>query len=681
MPEDTHYLKTELERLIAEDPTVLNFLRQAASDGVWYWDLEQPEHEWMSPEFWELLGVDPETKSHFASEWQDLIFEEDLQVAQENFEKHCADPNYKYDQVVRYRHADGSTIWVRCRGTAVRNASGDPVRLLGTHTDYTQLMQAQTTLDQTNLRLKTILDTASAGIIALGSDKQIIEINLAGRHLLGTFDQEVPFLWPSNIEFLEPERLQPLPADRDPIRRALRGQDMRNETNLMTRAKGSSQRYVNFSSSKIRDPKSEVDTVLILEDISELEQNRQQIERASRLDALGQLTGGIAHDFNNLLATIQYAVQLTLDHDLPEKSRRYLETAHGALNRGTKLTSRLLAFARPQPGLAHARQVTEIFQELHDLIAPTIEETIRFDIEEIDPALSIYCDQSQLENALVNLVLNSRDAIIRAKTGDRISVSARGLSDEDLGPEDDNPGSTAHITRGVRMQRNASTENDDGKSLRFVEISVTDNGPGMSDEIKRRAIDPFFTTKDLGTGTGLGLSTVYGFIQQAAGEFRIYSEADQGTTIRLMLPRGQTDGQREDPVSKEPAPLGGGQTILVVEDEPWLLEMMEDMLVNLNYKVIKKSSSEEALKILDAKESFDVLLTDIVMPGNINGFELARKMREERPDLAVVYMSGYSGFDTQEMGTAVAPMVNKPCPPERISKAIREALSLEKPTG
>lgn len=670
-----HYLKSEFDRVIATDESILNFLRQAALDGVWYWDLENPEHEWMSREFWELFGVDPDTKDHLAIEWQDIIFKDDLQTALENFERHCQDPQHPYDQIVRYRHSKGHTIWVRCRGIAVRDKTGKPVRLLGTHTDYTALMEAQKTLDDTNLRLKTVLDTTDAGIIALDKQKQVIEINLAGRHMLGLYDEELPFVWPNNIKFLDTDQLQPLEARNDPIERAMRGETLRAETNLMTRAQGSSQRYVTVSSALLSDPKSEVHTVLVLDDVSELEHNRQQVERSSRLDALGQLTGGIAHDFNNLLATIQYALQLSLDDDLPEKSRRYLDTALVALQRGTKLTSRLLAFARRQPGLARSRPVAEVFQDMFDLIKPTIEETITLDIREVDPELNIFCDQSQLENALVNLVLNARDAVVRSDAGTTITVAARSLSDHDITQDRDNPDQASFVSRDIRLQNKKTEGNADGKSLRYVEISVTDNGSGMSREVKRRAIDPFFSTKDSNIATGLGLSTVYGFIQQSGGEMRIYSEEGQGTTIRLLLPRGESDGHREPPVQiAKPAP-GNGERILVVEDEPWLLDMMEDMLQSLNYEVIKTQSSKAALEVLDDGVPFDLLLTDIVMPGGVNGFDLARLMRAKRPEVAIVYMSGYSGFSKDEMNDVIGPMVNKPCPPDRISRAIQSALS------
>ena len=444
----------------------------------------------------------------------------------------------------------------------------------------------------------------------------------------------------------------------------------------MSRRDNSDPRYTRISSAPLsQDVSPEIGTVMIIDDVSEQEKNRQQVERSSRLDALGQLTGGIAHDFNNLLAAIKYAIQLSSVASDPVKREEYNDIALKSVTRGATLTQRLLAFAKRQPGLAKSRRVEDIIKELEEFMRPTIEEHIALDFIVDDPNLWVYVDVAQLENAMLNLVLNARDAIIRSGRGNRIVVKARSVAEIEADLELRNESADTYIAQGLHAEHKTDVRRQDGKAYRYVEFSVTDNGPGMDDETKRRSIDPFFTTKDTNTGTGLGLSMVYGFIQQADGEMRIYSEAGHGTTIRLLLPRGSTEGRREDPVERLPAPTGSGQVILIVEDEPDLLRIMTDLVMSLGYSVKMARNGTEALRTIRSGEPIDVLLTDIVMPGGIGGFALAEAARQARPGLPIVYMSGYTGISASEMGKVIAPLIQKPSPPYMLAEALEVALA------
>lgn len=661
-----HRLEKELEELLQRDPGIWRFLREGSLDGVWYWDLESPEDEWLSPEFWRLFGVDPATKQHKASEWQDIIFKEDLAVALENFEKHCADPNHPYDQIVRYRHADGGVIWVRCRGVAIRDENGKAIRLLGAHNDLTESHRLA-------LDTALVFEAASDGVIGVSEDRQVVAANATARRILGGISAPTPFSWPSEIRFLDATSLAPLADGADPLARALRGEMLRHETVAMSRPNGERPRYLRASSVAQNDTSSIVRVVLVLDDISELELKRQQLERSSRLDALGKLAGGVAHDFNNLLAVIQYSVELA--HMQPERAEKHMDSIASAVRRGSDLTERLLSFARRQPGRSVSRLVSEVLSELMRLARPTIEESIELECDEnLDP-LFVYCDQAQLEIALLNLVLNARDAILREGDGSRIRISARAV--EGVGADTGARGRQRDDYRAQEMrdEHAADKARDDGRLHRYIEFSITDDGPGMSDEVKRRSIDPFFTTKDVRSGTGLGLSIVYGFVQQAGGDLQIYSEEGQGTTVRLLLPRGDAHDHREGPTARIKSPQGENQTILIVEDEEHLLAATSEILKYLGYQVVSAPSGAVALELLEGGEqSVDLLLTDIVMPGGVGGFELARRARVRTPDLPVVYMSGYTGFDQEQMGDVVATMLQKPCDQAALASAIKSAL-------
>ncbi|MEO1139151.1 MAG: response regulator [Pseudomonadota bacterium] len=674
MASEPNYLEKELEELIQSDPRIWRFVRETSLDGVWYWDLEDPEHEYMSPEFWKLFGFDPDQMKHLASEWQDLIYAEDLELAKANLTAHLADPEHPYDQVVRYLCADGSTAWVRCRGMAVLDDAGTPIRLLGAHNDLTALKKEERDAQATSQLLSKIMNAAQSAILGLDREGQVVSINAAGRHMLGGLNEMLPFAWPEAVRFVDGENLQPLDQSKSPLMRAMAGASLNGEVSIMSRSSGDDLRYVRVSSAPVDDNDTPVFCVIIIDDVSEQEMNRQKVERASRLDALGQLTGGIAHDFNNLLATIQYALQLAQDVPDMEKQSLYIETALKSVDRGTELIKRLLAFAKRQPGVARSQRVADLLTDFRKLATPLIEANVALDFQVKDADLWVFCNTPQLENALLNLLLNSRDAIMRAGMGDQITIIARNVSEIDADVTLRREHANSYIAKGLHAEHRADRERADGAVHRYVEFAVTDNGPGMPEEVKRRSIDPFFTTKSKNSSTGLGLSMVYGFVQQSNGELRIYSEEGQGTTVRLLLPRGTPTGTREKPVKRLPQAQGDGEVILVVEDEPSLLSMMDDLITSLGYKARTASSAAEALSRIDQDDSIDLVITDVVMPGGKGGFELARELRSRRPDLPILYMSGYTGFSETEMDAVVAPMIQKPCPPAELATAIKAAI-------
>ncbi len=525
-------------------------------------------------------------------------------------------------------------------------------------------------------RLRAVLDAANSGIFGLSLDGRIVFANAGARHMLGGLDIDLPADWPENIRFLNSEDMQPLESSQDPVKRALAGQMIKGETSIMSRRGSADPRYTRISSAPLsQDVSPDIGTVMIIDDVSEQEKNRQQVERSSRLDALGQLTGGIAHDFNNLLAAIKYSIQLASVAKDTKKRDEYTDIALKSVTRGATLTQRLLAFAKRQPGVAKSRRVEDIVRELEELMRPTIEEHIALEFVVDDLNLWVFVDVAQLENAMLNLVLNARDAIMRSGRGNRIVIKARSVAEIEADLELRNESADTYIAQGLHAEHRTDVRRQDGRAYRYVEFSVTDNGPGMDDETKRRSIDPFFTTKETNSGTGLGLSMVYGFIQQSDGEMRIYSEPGHGTTIRLLLPRGSTEGRREEPVERLPAPTGSGQVILIVEDEPDLLRIMSDLVVSLGYSVKMARNGSEGLDILRSNDPIDVLLTDIVMPGGIGGFALAEAARKERPGLPIIYMSGYTGISASEMGKVVAPLIQKPSPPYMLAEALELALS------
>ncbi|MEP0565136.1 MAG: response regulator, partial [Paracoccaceae bacterium] len=522
--------------------------------------------------------------------------------------------------------------------------------------------------------LTQIMDTAKSAIIALGSNGEILSINSTGRHFLGGLTQTIPFAWPKDVSFIDRETLQPFESSKDPVATSLAGTSLNGDIYSMTNTNDSDSRYVRISSATVDTERSAVKCVLILDDVSEQEKNRQQVERTSRLDALGQLTGGIAHDFNNLLTTVQYSLDLAQTADTTAR-HTYLETAKQSVARGSDLTKRLLAFAKQQPGLSTSNEVDSIITEFRKLCAPLIEATIEIEFVTQEDDLWVYCDTGQLGNALLNMVLNARDAILRSGVGNKITILVRAISELHVDATLRREQSNTYVAKGLYAENSINGKRANNSAFRYVEFAVTDNGPGMSDEVKRRAIDPFFTTKETNSGTGLGLSMVYGFIQQSNGELRIYSEPEQGTTIRMLLPRGTALGTREEPLAREELTKGQGERILIVEDEIRLAIVVRDLIKSLGYTVETASNGAEALAILDQGDNFDLVITDIVMPGEYNGFQLAEKIQDRIPDMPLIYMSGYTAYSDEDMGKVVAPMLQKPCPQSELAVAIRKAMA------
>ena len=375
--------------------------------------------------------------------------------------------------------------------------------------------------------------------------------------------------------------------------------------------------------------------------------SEEQLAHAQRLDALGQLTGGIAHDFNNLLTVISGNLQL-LDADAPEDpaTRETLESASRAVERGAALTRKLLAFSRRQHLLPRAVRTVQLLADLSDMLGRTLGERISVIAECANDVPAVYADPGELEAALLNLALNARDAMPR---GGRVSITAR-------------PHHVASTDADARLTPGS-----------YVMFAVADTGDGMRPEILARVLEPFFTTKGPGKGSGLGLSMVYGFVKQSGGHLIIESQVGQGTRVELYLPVAAASSNEETP-----APLSrkGHETVLVVEDEPEVRRVAMAFLRTLGYVPLEAGDVETALQLLSTQRGIDLLFTDVVLGGDMTGFELAAKAREQYPRLSVLFTSGYEyaslGIDPHAFGTYE--LLRKPYRREQLGGAIRRVL-------
>ncbi|MBZ6383466.1 PAS domain-containing hybrid sensor histidine kinase/response regulator [Sphingomonas sanguinis] len=354
---------------------------------------------------------------------------------------------------------------------------------------------------------------------------------------------------------------------------------------------------------------------------AELMRAEEALRQSQKMEAVGQLTGGLAHDFNNLLAGISGSLELMalrLAQGRVADVDRYMDAAQGATRRAAALTHRLLAFSRRQTLAPRPTDITALVSGMTDLIQRTVGPAITLETQGHDGLWTVLVDAPQLENALLNLCINARDAM---PDGGRITIQ---MANRHLNGED------------VRFG-----DIPDGE---YLALSVTDTGTGMTPDVIEKAFDPFFTTKPLGQGTGLGLSMIYGFAKQSGGQVRIQSTPGEGSTVYLYLPRhhGPAEHDRIDRTALPEEPLGAGETVLVVDDESTVRLMIADVLRDMGYRVIEAADSPAGLAVLRSEQRIDLLVTDVGLPGGMNGRQLAEAGRDLRHELNVMFITGYA---------------------------------------
>jgi CheY-like chemotaxis protein len=372
---------------------------------------------------------------------------------------------------------------------------------------------------------------------------------------------------------------------------------------------------------------------------------------------VGQLTGGLAHDFNNLLAGISGSLEIMqsrVRQGRVNDVERYTTAAQGAVKRAAALTHRLLAFSRRQTLEPKPTDVNQLVADMQDIIQRTVGPTIAFEFVGLSGLWPTLVDHSQLENSLLNLCLNARDAM---PNGGQIIVE------------------TANKWLDARAARQ-----HDMPEGQFMSLSVTDTGVGMPPDVAARAFEPFFTTKPTGEGTGLGLSMVYGFARQSGGQVRIYSEVGEGTTVCIYLPRFYGELARDDEPAKAAnmSPSSNSETVLVVDDEPTVRMLISDILEELGYVAIEAADSVAGLKVLQSDARIDLLVTDVGLPGGMNGRQMADAARVTRPDLKVLFITGYAENSVLGNGRLAPGMavMTKPFPVEMMASRIKQMIEL-----
>lgn len=444
----------------------------------------------------------------------------------------------------------------------------------------------------------------------------------------------------------------PLKPEELPSARVLRG-DAFEELEMIVRPhSGNSARHLMISGRPMRDAHGAISgAVLVYHDATSSRDTERQLYQSQKLDSIGKLTGGVAHDFNNMLTVISGNTE-TLVASLKEQPelQRTARLIDDAAERCAELIQHLLAFARRQPLQPRNVEINAAIADIAKLLRPTLGEQIQIETVLEQGPMTAHIDPSRLTNAVLNMAINARDAM-------------------------PNGGKLLLETHRVVLDEAYAQANVDVRPGPYVMLAVSDTGTGMPPDVQEKAFEPFFTTKEVGKGSGLGLSMVYGFVKQSGGHIKIYSEQGHGTTIKLYLPPGE--GTADMAASAAPHAEGGAETIFVVEDDTLVRNFVTAQLQSLGYRTVAAADSKAALQLIEAGQAFDLLFTDVVIPGGMSGRELAEEVAKRRPGLKVLYTSGYTDNAIVHHGKLDdgVMLLTKPYRRNQLAEMIRKALN------
>jgi PAS domain S-box-containing protein len=565
-----------------------------------------------------------------------------------------------YQMEFRLRRSDGSYRWHLARAIPIHGPQNKIDRWIGTNTDIDDERQsshalialntthAQRVAEQAAERDR-LWQTSQDLLVVVTPDGIFKSANPAWTSILGWRPDEV--IGKHHIEFVHPDDQ---PSSRSALDEALDA-PLPNYENRCRHQDGSyrwiawiaaSENNLVYATGRHITAEKEAAAQLALA--------QEALRQSQKMEAVGQLTGGIAHDFNNMLAVVMGSLEL-LGRRLAgndARAQRHVNAAAEAARRASLLTQRLLAFSRQQPLQPEAIDANKLVAGMSDLLGHSIGADIRLETVLAGGLWRIHADPNQLENIILNLAVNARDAM---PEGGRLTIE----------------------TQNAHLDERYAAAHPGIASGQYVLIAVSDTGAGMAADVIEKAFDPFFTTKPVGKGTGLGLSQVYGFVKQSGGHVKIYSELGQGTTIKIYLPRliGAAPGHD---VRAVPADLPTGdavEVVLVVEDEPSVRQFSVEALMELGYRVLEADGAAAALRLLDMHPEIMLLFTDIVMP-EVNGAKLAEEARRRRPDLKVLFTTGYTRNAVVHNGVldAGVEMIGKPFTLEELATKIRTIL-------
>jgi PAS domain S-box-containing protein len=526
---------------------------------------------------------------------------------------------------------------------------------------------AERALDRERTFLRALLDSLQVGVVACDQDGMLTFFNRATRELHGLPEEPLPpDQWAGHYSLFHADGKTPLAPEDIPLHRALRGERLRDVEVSILHCNGT-RHSVSASGQPIVDDRGKrLGAVVTLMDITAQKKLEQQFQQAQKMEAMGKLAAGVAHDFNNLLTVISGYCQLALARlQSAHAARRDLDEIARAGERAANLTRQLLAFSRQQVLDPRVLDLNTVIAEVEKMLRRLIGADVELVFLPSRDLGSIRADAGQLEQVLMNLIVNARDAMA---TGGRITIETANLDLRGSGPEIEESGASGQGS-GARLPGIPSGH--------YVALIVTDTGCGMDAETASRIFEPFFTTKEAGQGTGLGLSTVHGIVTQSGGHISVSSQPGLGTSFQIVFPRTLGERETDEPAAARRPADRGTETILVVDDDRALLGLVNEILSTHGYDVIGATDGAAALETIEnAGRAIDAMVTDVVMP-KLSGRKLAERALALRPDLPILFTSGYVGENFAVLGPLLGPrvgFVQKPFDPDVLLSKLREVL-------
>jgi len=647
----SHYQGTMIdvsERMRAEDALRRSEERfelavKGSLDGLYDWNLEGDEF-YASPRLVNMLGFDPLMKRDGPNQFQQLTHPDDYENLRQALVGHLRDDE-PFNVEFRICRKNDQYVWLQAKGQSVRNADGWATRMAGSVTDISERKKAEKALRKSQSFFELILNSVPISIAYVERDETI---TFANQNYLDWFHVRQPELIGKKIRHItSPEAYEII---RPRIDKVLAGKQV-------SYSAGTERDMQEFELEVTYVPhRDELDDVIgffsVVQDMTQHRRLEAELRQAQKMETVGQLTGGVAHDFNNLLSIIVGNLQLLLR---PLKEQKELsgliQSALKAALRGADLTKRLLSLSRRQVLEPKLIDISDLVMDMDELLRRTLGNSIEISTRfETDVHLATI-DPGQLENALLNLAINARDAMA---DGGQLEIE----------------------TGNVVIPSGGTTAFPQAAPGDYVLLSVSDTGCGMSSDVVDRAFEPFYTTKEVGKGSGLGLSMVHGFVEQSGGFAGINSTAGQGTRVKLLFPKATGAVPGDEVPVKEIAMPGGNECILVVEDDDDVRSTALALLGELGYQVLEAGDGPSALRVLKAHPEIDMLFSDVMMPGGMRGPVLAKEANSIRPDLPVLFATGFAESTILYQGAEAGPdsVLCKPYGHDELARKIRRVL-------
>ncbi len=612
---------------------------RAASIGLWDWDLATNEVTF-SPEWKRQLGYEPHEIGNHFREWQIRCHPDDVKFTLDEVKRHLANEQSSFAVEFRMRHKDGSWRWIDSRAQKCVDANGRPTHLIGCHVDISERKTFEVAIMQSEARYRGYFELGLIGMAITSPEKGFIDFNDELCRIFGySRAQLLQLTWE---ELAHPDDMV---SNRELFDQVMSGQfDRYSMEKRFIRGDGTII-HADVAAQAVRKSDGQIDHFIsFIHDISERQRLEEQLRQSQKMEAIGQLAGGAAHDFNNYLTVIMGYCELLLarlpsDHDC----RSSVETMYSASERASLLTRQLLAFSRQSVLQPRVISLSSVVLDNEQLLRGLSGENVRLTLDLDSDLKPVFADAGQLTQVIVNLVVNARDAM---PDGGEIII------------------------------RTSMDSKDAFRSARQVMLSVTDTGQGMSDSVAARVFEPFFTTKAMGKGTGLGLATVYGIVQQSGGHVGVQSEMGHGTTFTITLPASEGDTEAKTARVASGVVSGGSETILLVEDEDAVRDIAAQVLRTHGFHVMAAENATRAIELASSySQPIHLLLTDVMMPG-MNGFQLAQQLTRQRPDLKVLLASGYSRDSRVRDQIVESRLVwlQKPFAPSALIEHVRQVL-------